>query len=433
VVVVVVLGVLEEAALQAQLEHENSHVQKSTGRSPPLLSSPIFHLSLQQHTIRTPLYLLNAKQSKVANLMKWRSGYYGGGRNRCGLRDIVMYSLLLLVGGGNWVAADCPHISPPESPDPGAGPVVVYNRIPKCGSTTFLNLLRHHGKSGGKYYAYNDPNMFMDKPFAPDTAWTSGWDNLREKIQVAATGKHRPLLYINHIHWTNFSKAGLQRPATYIQLMREPVGRVVSAFYFLMLGPRSAGKMVKSQHHAMKLLELDHPPTINEYVDITANTLTDPVVCRPGTLQSTTKGNLMTRYFCGFNPVCANICSDEALEHAKQILISQYKWVGILEDLEASLQQLERIGPSWFNGLVNSYHKTRGDERKDRVTVASANSTYGTLKKEPPTERSIMLLQAWNSQDMKLYAFAKQHLKRQVDECVTFVPPMNVVPSGGES
>ena len=332
----------------------------------------------------------------------------------------MVFPWLMLVGvGWGWLAADCPHIAPPASPEVGSAPVVIYNRIPKCGSTTLLNLLRHHGKWEGQYHAFNDPNMFMDKPFAQDTAWTSGWEHLREMVEEAGTGEgssaRKPLLYMNHIHWTNFSDAELPKPAGYIQLMREPVGRVVSAFYFLMLGPRKKEKMIKSQRHAMHLLKLDHPPTINEYVNITASALDDPMVCRAGTLQSPTKGNLMTRYFCGFSPVCTDICSPEALERAKHILVTQYKWVGILEDLEGSLQQLERVGPGWFGGLLQSYQRTK--EHKTRVTVASTNSTFGTLKFEAPTNASIAFLQAWNSQDAKLYEFAKQRLKRQVIEC----------------
>ena len=98
------------------------------------------------------------------------------------------------------------------------------------------------------------------------------------------------------------------------------------------------------------------------------------------------------------------------------ILVTQYKWVGIPEDLEASLQQLERVGPGWFGGLLHSYEKTK--QHKTRVTVASTNTTFGTFKYVAPTERSITFLKAWNSQDVKLYEFAKQHLKRQVDECI---------------
>jgi hypothetical protein len=343
-----------------------------------------------------------------------------GGRYRwrC-LWPVMIRSLLLSVGLGTWVVAACKDIPALTRLGPDTAPVVIYNRIPKCGSTTMINLLRHHGKWSGRYYGFNDsPNMFMEKPFETNTSWTSGWKGLREQIELAGTANHLPLLYMNHIYWTNFSEAGVQSPATYIQLIREPVGRVVSAFYYLMLGPRQEERMLKSQHRAMNLLSLDHPPTINEYVTIIANSLTDPMVCMSGTLQSETKGNLMTRYFCGFDPVCADICSPEAFERAKYILSTQYTWVGILEDLETSLQQLERIGPDWFDGLVESYHNnSRTDQQKTRVTIASKKSTYGTLKYEPPTKRSSTLLQAWNSQDMKLYKFAKQHLKHQIEEC----------------
>lgn len=297
-------------------------------------------------------------------------------------------------------------------------PVIVFNRIPKCGSTTMINLLRKHAKRTGAYTAYNDPNMFMEQPFRPNTSWSSGWDTVKSMVHEA-NAKESPLVYINHIHWTNFSQAGLPKLTGYIQMVREPVSRVVSGFYYLMLGPRKEEKMIKSQHHAMKLLELDHPPTINEYVAIKKSKLANPLSCQEGTLHNPNKGNMMTRYFCGHDAVCDNICNPAALARATEVMETQYDWVGVLEDFEESLTLLERTGPAWFRGILDTYQKMKAKSQKFRETDKTehgANSS-NLLRFEPPTDETVMFLKAWNSQDVKLYAVAKSLFQKQIAAC----------------
>ena len=47
--------------------------------------------------------------------------------------------------------------------------------------------------------------------------------------------------------------------------------------------------------------------------------------------------NLMTRYFCGHDPVCDDICAPAALARAVRVLENEYNVVGLVDDFDDSL------------------------------------------------------------------------------------------------
>ena len=103
----------------------------------------------------------------------------------------------------------------------------------------------------------------MKEPFVAGTQWSGGWDRLRDVHNQAGPSAGR--VYVNHVHWVNLTLFGLPRPLT-IQIMREPVAREVSAFYYVMWGPRREEDMKKARKKMMRLTGLQEPPNINECV-----------------------------------------------------------------------------------------------------------------------------------------------------------------------
>jgi hypothetical protein len=185
--------------------------------------------------------------------------------------------------------------------------------------------------------------------------------------------------------------AGLPEPLA-INMMRDPLAREVSNFYYLMWGPRQETDMQKMRQKFQRLTHMDHPPTINEYLAWT-RTQSEMDGCL-GT------GNMQTRYFCGFHAVCADICSEAALNMAKQVLEQAYIAVGILEQFNRTLQLLEVEQPDWFAGIEQEYQTML--ERSARGHLR----THSLQHHEAPTAENTALLQRHHGQDVKLYRHA---------------------------
>ena len=114
--------------------------------------------------------------------------------------------------------------------------------------------------------------------------------------------------------------------------------------------------------------------------------------------------NLMTKYFCGHDAVCNDVCSPAALAKARQVLADEYQLVGLVDQLDDTLRLLERAGPAWFGGLHTSYTimKARGHEK---MRQGKAPST----PLQPRTER---ILRLWNAQDHALFQDVKAKFER---------------------
>jgi len=115
--------------------------------------------------------------------------------------------------------------------------------------------------------------------------------------------------------------------------------------------------------------------------------------------------NLMTKYFCGHDAVCNDVCSPAALAKARQVLADEYQLVGLVDQLDDTLRLLERAAPAWFGGLHASYTimKARGHEKMRQGKAPS------TPPLQPRTER---ILRLWNAQDHALFKDVKAKFER---------------------
>jgi hypothetical protein len=305
--------------------------------------------------------------------------------------------------------------------------VVFFNRIPKAGSTTLLTILRrlasrrarelrgrHSAESvhtttaattARTFTVFNArmPDYYLQAPFAPSTNWSSGWDRLSQ-LSANATAAHGQI-YVNHVYWVNFTHAGLPQPLA-IQMMREPGEREVSQYYYDLWGPRKVKDMNDARKAAMEATGLGHPPTINEYVALSPVSLQGGAGCLP-------TANIQTRFFCGYHPICHDICTEAALERAKIVLDSEYAVVGLLDRFPDTLRLLELMDPSWFANITRVYR--RMVRRKDHVRVTDSRFTKGQVRTahEPATNATMALLRQHNAQDVALFRYATARFERQ--------------------
>lgn len=141
-------------------------------------------------------------------------------------------------GTWNWESVLLPVANKDETPASSSNrsrptPVLVYNRVPKCGSTTLVSLLTMLAKKNKFYVAssrvYNRKRLDQEEEL--------------ELVNLLQT-KKKPLAYDRHFHHIDWKKHDIQVSILYsifphdyqvnlINMVRHPVDRMVSNFYFV--------------------------------------------------------------------------------------------------------------------------------------------------------------------------------------------------------
>ncbi|XP_063590489.1 uronyl 2-sulfotransferase-like [Penaeus indicus] len=150
------------------------------------------------------------------------------------------------------------------------------------------------------------------------------------------------LSFDRHVYFTNFSTLGLKMPV-YLNLIRDPVEKAASRFYYSRVTPRP-GAMTPAGYH------LPPPPRYSTLEDCVA--AHDPEC----TFVSGQQYDLSIPYFCGHEDYCRELNNIAALNTAKSHVERWYPVVGILEDLNATLAVLQDRLPGYFEGVLDLYY-----------------------------------------------------------------------------
>lgn len=192
---------------------------------------------------------------------------------------------------------------------------IIYNRVGKCGSRSLLKVI-------SKLSTKNDFNIF----FSPvhNRTFLPAPDLLDEVRMIEDLSDHT--VYARHVYFIDFKKYGLVQPV-YINMIRDPIERFVSEYYFLLHGDKKLNTTRAKDRE---------PATINACI------LKNDPICAKEVFY-------IGRYFCGHTTSCkkANAVS---VALAKRHLDEDYLIVGLLEDFNATLAILERMIPRYFNG-----------------------------------------------------------------------------------
>ncbi|VVC34688.1 Sulfotransferase,P-loop containing nucleoside triphosphate hydrolase [Cinara cedri] len=215
-------------------------------------------------------------------------------------------------------------------------PLVIYNRVPKTGSTSFVNVA----------YDLHARNSFrvLHVNVTGNSHLLSLYDQFR--FIDNTTQWLLPAFYHGHFAYIDFERYGYKKPH-YIQLLRKPLDRLVSYYYFLRYGDDYRPHLVRKKH-------MDSATTFDECVDRGGPD------CQANLLW------LQIPFLCGQSADCWTPGSEWALRQAKRNVLEKYTLVGVTEKLTQFLQMLELVipGDMFRNASEHFQHSSKSHLRK---------------------------------------------------------------------
>lgn len=201
--------------------------------------------------------------------------------------------------------------------------VVLYNRVPKTGSTSLMNIAY-------ELYKHNNFRVVGLKVVQYKHTLTTAD---QASLVANMSQQQLPALFHGHFAYFNPGRLGSSLSPVYINLVRAPLDRLVSHYYFLRYGDDVLVNKVRAK-------EGD-------------TTTFDACVAAGGPDCDPRKLWLQVPFFCGSAPQCWDPGSEWALATAKRNLASQYLVVGVTEEMDSFVQVLEQLLPDFFSGAVD--------------------------------------------------------------------------------
>ncbi|KAK2714880.1 heparin sulfate O-sulfotransferase-like [Artemia franciscana] len=266
------------------------------------------------------------------------------------------------------------QIFPPAPKASSSQSIFIYNRIPKTGSTSFMGLV----------YDLCEKNNFyvLHLNLSKNSHTFTAADQVRFTKNITEWTERRSAFYHGHVAYLDFRRIGSNTSPVYLNLVRKPLDRLISYFYFLRYGDDFRPHLVrKKQGDKM---------TFDECVN---QSLQD---CDPVNLW------LQIPFFCGHAAQCWEPESDWALEEAKRNLAEKYFLVGITEEIESFIEILEFSYPNIFKDALNIFR--------------TSNKTHlrRTNKKVLPSSKTLQKIQEskiWQMEN-EFYEFAASNFYR---------------------
>ncbi|CEF68929.1 Heparin sulfate O-sulfotransferase [Strongyloides ratti] len=242
--------------------------------------------------------------------------------------------------------------------------LIIYNRIPKTGSTTLTNAIGYDLCKVNNFHSIHlnmTKNRYMMNLIDQGT-FIRNISKWKDKL---------PAFYHGHVAFIDFTKFGYTNPI-YINMIREPLDRLLSHYYFLRYGDNYRIGLKRSKAGN--------------------NETFDDCIKRKGNDCDIKNIWLQIPYFCGSHSFCSEPGNNFALETAKKNFLNHYLIVGTTDKLEKLIKMLEHLVPKFFKGAYKHF----------KELPASKTHLRSTLKKIPPTEETINIVK-----ENKIYQMEK--------------------------
>jgi hypothetical protein len=236
---------------------------------------------------------------------------------------------------------------------------IIYNRVPKCGSTTMSAALRRTSKANEYAYIW-----ILNYQFTVT-------QNI-VKAFVHNMTSHRRFVLINHHFLFNFNQY-INKTLLYINIIREPVSWFISSYNYYHY--QSPGYKNKWWNRAPMLTCINDSKCFNYIIQNFG----------------------AVRFLCGVQPICNQSQSGGALQLAKRNVDSAYLLVGVTEELETFTILLEHFLPHMFKNMSQMQLSKKRNVTKQKENVTT--TTISTLANLLPYE-------------LDLYQFVKQRFHK---------------------
>uniref|UniRef100_A0A2R5LIG4 Putative sulfotransferase n=1 Tax=Ornithodoros turicata TaxID=34597 RepID=A0A2R5LIG4_9ACAR len=229
--------------------------------------------------------------------------------------------------------------------------LILYNRVPKTGSTSFMGVAYDLCGTNKFHVLHVNTSKNMHVMPLPD--------QIRFAYNITLWSSIKPAIYHGHIAFLDFTRLGISKNPIYINIIRRPLDRLVSYFYFLRHGDDFRPYLVRRRQ---------------------GNKMTfDECVSTKGIDCAEDKMWLQVPFFCGQAADCWIPGNPWALAQAKQNLINSYFLVGLTEHLEDFVAVLEASFPRIFRGATKKFlsgkkthlRKTFNKQEPSKETVAT--------------------------------------------------------------
>lgn len=248
---------------------------------------------------------------------------------------------------------------------------LIYNRVPKTGSTTFMTLIEQLAQSNN--FAWH---TFPERPM-PQFLLTH---YLQSALVDKLLSMNAPAVIIRHTYYIDARQFAPNATIKFINTFRDPVELIVSGYYYYL-----------NAHRFMKALRNQ---TIDESI---ANGSLDVINIS------------LLPFFCGQQVRCLrdkDYALTKAIEHVEQ----NYVVIGLLEHVNESLAVFEHKLPRFFRGASSVFY---ADGTGIRRTSHSWNKGVNAT--------SIKYLRSRLRHDYVFYEYLKHKLLAQFAEIQTTV------------
>jgi hypothetical protein len=266
--------------------------------------------------------------------------------------------------------------------------IIVYNRVPKCGSTLLNGLFEHLSMQTDRFIFIHSDNYGQYRLSVEEQHKLA-----TDLVRYAYTASSQPIVYDRHFHFVNLTSTPENIFFYYINQLRDPLKRTLSQF--------------DHQRHVCTLMRGKRPCWLRpSFQNLTMNecvSTADPTQC----LTQANGIHSPISFFCGQSPLCddrfARPTSEAALSLAKSNIERYYSHIGLLEYIQSSLELLEYIQPSIFTGITNIY-----------LRVFNSSRVYATRNKHRhiTNNKTLAILRQLLKPEYELYNFVR---KRFID------------------
>lgn len=288
------------------------------------------------------------------------------------------------------------------------GETLIFNRVPKCASSTMNELLESLSQMNN--FLHNSWRVFWYKQLTVEEEISFLNKILDDKVnpsQAVAVDRH-----VYFIETTRDYHE--KRQVNWVNMVRDPVDRFVSLFYFL-----------RSEKRWEKMKEA-RPPQSWFDKDLSQCVMSGDLECQFSRDNRYLKEQQLT-FFCGSAPECKVVGSRAALQKAKFNAEKYYSVIGVVSDLESSLSVMEHYLPKYFSGVSQLYkqmglYNMQRNVGKDSIKLLHSLHTghpkVQYKKNETPNKKELSaearaILAANMTLEYEFYHFVKERLRQQ--------------------